>query len=260
MTYRGPLTSCLDLYVLHGALLRLVPCGDDQPKGRVAKAAKYLFGQTGLTWEGALIFFFTVFIIAFLWNYRGKEVQARNLTPAQTWTTVSAHPRVLVILYIAIGLPTVSGPFIAQVIVTVTLFILMGLGLNITLGFAGLLDLGFVAFYAIGAYTVGLLTSYGPFGLQHVSFWVAVPIAVLVAMSFGAILGLPVLGVRGDYLAIATLGLVKSFVCWQVQTSLPNILEVHRESLVSKSPVLELWRHLSEWMCHGHVTGLNWVP
>src|SRR5678816_2935671 len=63
-----------------------------------------------------------------------------------------------------------------------------------------------VAFYAVGAYTVGLLTSYGPFGLQHVSFWVAVPIAVLVAMSFGAILGLPVLGVRGDYLAIATLG------------------------------------------------------
>jgi branched-chain amino acid transport system permease protein len=100
----------------------------------------------------------------------------------------------------------VSGPFIAQVIVTVLLFILMGLGLNITLGFAGLLDLGFVAFYAIGAYTVGLLTSYGPFGLQHVSFWVAVPIAVLVAMMFGAILGLPVLGVRGDYLAIATLG------------------------------------------------------
>jgi len=112
----------------------------------------------------------------------------------------------LVIIYIAIALPTVSGPFIAQVIVTVALFILMGLGLNITLGFAGLLDLGFVAFYAIGAYTVGLLTSYGPFGLQHISFWVAVPIAILVAMTFGAILGLPVLGVRGDYLAIATLG------------------------------------------------------
>src|SRR6185436_21096811 len=110
------------------------------------------------------------------------------------------------ILYIAITLPTVSGAFIAQVIVTVTLFILMGLGLNITLGFAGLLDLGFVAFYAIGAYTVGLLTSYGPFGLQHIPFWVAVPIAVLVAMLFGAFLGLPVLGVRGDYLAIATLG------------------------------------------------------
>jgi branched-chain amino acid transport system permease protein len=82
----------------------------------------------------------------------------------------------------------------------------MGLGLNITLGFAGLLDLGFVAFFAIGAYTVGLLTSYGQFGLQHISFWAAIPIAVLVAMLAGAILGLPVLGIRGDYLAIATLG------------------------------------------------------
>jgi ABC-type branched-chain amino acid transport system, permease component len=110
------------------------------------------------------------------------------------------------IAYVALGLPQVAGPFIAQVIVTVALFILMGLGLNITLGFAGLLDLGFVAFYAVGAYTVGLLTSYGPFGLQHASFWVAVPIAVLVSMAFGAVLGLPVLGVRGDYLAIATLG------------------------------------------------------
>lgn len=144
--------------------------------------------------------------MVFLWNYRGKEVQARiSRLPKRAQLSLRVLA-ILVILYIVIGLPRVSGPFIAQVIVTVTLFILMGLGLNITLGFAGLLDLGFVAFYAIGAYTVGLLTSYGPFGLQHISFWVAVPIAVLVAMMFGAILGLPVLGVRGDYLAIATLG------------------------------------------------------
>jgi branched-chain amino acid transport system permease protein len=90
--------------------------------------------------------------------------------------------------------------------VLVALYALAGLGLNITLGFAGLLDLGFVAFFAIGAYTVGLLTSYGQYGLVHISFWVAAPIAVLVAFTAGAFLGLPVLGVRGDYLAIATLG------------------------------------------------------
>jgi branched-chain amino acid transport system permease protein len=204
--YRIPLTraSIFTFFMaLFSGLFRVVMINQ---KGNIAKAAKYLFGQTGLTWEGALIFFLAVFIIAFLWNYRGKEVQARiSRLPKRGQLTL----RILVfiiILYVAIALPTVSGAFIAQVIVTVTLFILMGLGLNITLGFAGLLDLGFVAFYAIGAYTVGLLTSYGPFGLQHVSFWVAVPIAVLVAMSFGAILGLPVLGVRGDYLAIATLG------------------------------------------------------
>ena len=204
--YRGPLTRALIFtffMALFSGLFRVVMINQ---KGGVATAAKYFFGQTGLTWEGSLIFFFAVFIIAFLWNYRGKEVQARiSRLPKRGQLSLRVIGFIL-ILYLAIGLPQVSGPFIAQVIVTVALFILMGLGLNITLGFAGLLDLGFVAFYAIGAYTVGLLTSYGPFGLQHVSFWVAVPIAVLVAMLSGAVLGLPVLGVRGDYLAIATLG------------------------------------------------------
>jgi branched-chain amino acid transport system permease protein len=172
----------------------------------MSKAAKYLFGQTGLSKAGILIFFFTIAIIVMLWDYKGKAVQsgiAKLPKGGQISLRVITYA---LIAYIALGLPQVSGPFIAQVIVTVALFILMGLGLNITLGFAGLLDLGFVAFYAVGAYTVGLLTSYGAFGLQHISFWVAVPIAVLVAMAFGAVLGLPVLGVRGDYLAIATLG------------------------------------------------------
>jgi branched-chain amino acid transport system permease protein len=205
-TYRGPLTraSIFTFFMaLFSGLFRVVMINQ---KGGVEKAAKYLFGQTGLTWEGTLIFFFGVLIIALLWNYRSKEVRARISRLPKGGQLTLRILLLIVILYIAIGLPTVSGPFIAQVIVTVTLFILMGLGLNITLGFAGLLDLGFVAFYAIGAYTVGLLTSYGPFGLQHIPFWLAVPIAVLVAMMAGAILGLPVLGVRGDYLAIATLG------------------------------------------------------
>jgi branched-chain amino acid transport system permease protein len=174
--------------------------------GVIAIAAKFLFGQTGLTMAGALIFFFAVIIIAYWWNSRGQHVQARYAGLPRRGQISLRVLALILIIYIAIALPTVSGPFIAQVIVTVALFILMGLGLNITLGFAGLLDLGFVAFYAIGAYTVGLLTSYGSFGLQHISFWAAVPIAVLVAMLAGAILGLPVLGVRGDYLAIATLG------------------------------------------------------
>jgi branched-chain amino acid transport system permease protein len=172
----------------------------------MSKVAKYLFGQTGLTIAGALIFFFGVVAIAMLWNYKGRAVQS-GIAGLPKGGQVSLRVVVIALLaYIALALPQAAGPFIAQVIVTVALFILMGLGLNITLGFAGLLDLGFVAFYAIGAYTVGLLTSYGEYGMQHISFWVAVPIAVLVAMASGAVLGLPVLGVRGDYLAIATLG------------------------------------------------------
>ncbi|RJP55324.1 MAG: branched-chain amino acid ABC transporter permease [Anaerolineaceae bacterium] len=170
------------------------------------KIAKYLYGQTGVTSEGALIFFFAVVIISVLWSWRGQSVKTSVAHLPKGGKLTLRLLAFAAIGYVALGLPQVSGPFIAQVIVTVALFILMGLGLNITLGFAGLLDLGFVAFYAIGAYTVGLLTSYGPFGLQHISFWAAVPIAVLVAMAAGFVLGLPVLGVRGDYLAIATLG------------------------------------------------------
>jgi len=168
--------------------------------------AKFIFGQTGLTMPGSLIFFFGVILISWFWNYRGRQIQSGVARLPKSGQLSLRAATIALIAIIALGLPQASGPFIAQVIVTVALFILMGLGLNITLGFAGLLDLGFVAFYAIGAYTVGLLTSYGIFGLQHVSFWVAVPIAVLVAMGAGFVLGLPVLGVRGDYLAIATLG------------------------------------------------------
>ncbi|MGH2403726.1 MAG: branched-chain amino acid ABC transporter permease, partial [bacterium] len=85
-------------------------------------------------------------------------------------------------------------------------YTLMGLGLNLEVGLAGLLDLGFVAFFAIGAYTVGLLTSVGPLGIGQWTFWGAVPVAILAALIAGVVLGIPVLGIRGDYLAIATLG------------------------------------------------------
>jgi branched-chain amino acid transport system permease protein len=70
-----------------------------------------------------------------------------------------------------------------------------------------LLDLGFVAFYAVGAYVTGLLMADSPFALAHMSFWEAMPIAVLCSVVMGVIFGIPVLKVRGDYLAVATMGL-----------------------------------------------------
>ena len=84
----------------------------------------------------------------------------------------------------------------------VIIFVLVALGLNVVVGLAGLLDLGYVGFYAVGAYVVGVLTS------QHASLpWIAaLPIAVLVSMLVGVILGTPTLRLRGDYLAIVTLG------------------------------------------------------
>jgi branched-chain amino acid transport system permease protein len=83
----------------------------------------------------------------------------------------------------------------------VLIYVMLGLGLNIVVGLAGLLDLGYVAFYAVGAYSYALLSLY--FG---VSFWVALPIAGIMAATFGFLLGFPVLRLRGDYLAIVTLG------------------------------------------------------
>jgi branched-chain amino acid transport system permease protein len=83
----------------------------------------------------------------------------------------------------------------------------MGMGLNVEVGLAGLLDLGFVAFFAIGAYSIALLTADSPHALASLSFWAALPIAVLVSVAFGFLFGIPVLGIRGDYLAVATLGI-----------------------------------------------------
>jgi len=84
------------------------------------------------------------------------------------------------------------------------LYVLLALGLNIVVGFAGLLDLGYIAFYAVGAYAYALLAS-PHFGL-HLPFWAILPIGAGVAALFGVLLGAPTLKLRGDYLAIVTLG------------------------------------------------------
>lgn len=165
---------------------------------------RFLFASNGLTLEGAII---TV-VIATGGDILLRRLDARKrisrLSEAQR--RVALPPVLLVVLVVVLVLPQGLGPFFAQVVALVALYILMGLGLNITLGLAGLLDLGFVAFFAVGAYTVGLLTSTAEFGIAQWPFWAAVPFAVLIAMLFGAVLGLPILGIRGDYLAIATLG------------------------------------------------------
>nr|WP_297397891.1 high-affinity branched-chain amino acid ABC transporter permease LivM [uncultured Marinobacter sp.] len=83
----------------------------------------------------------------------------------------------------------------------VLIYIMLALGLNVVVGLAGLLDLGYVAFYAVGAYTFALLSDYAGF-----SFWMALPVGALLAALFGLVLGFPVLRLRGDYLAIVTLG------------------------------------------------------
>ena len=91
-----------------------------------------------------------------------------------------------------------------SVLIVCSTFAILALGLNIVMGFAGLLDLGYVAFYAIGAYTTAFLAS-GHFDI-HISWWIVVWIAVAIAALWGVLLGAPTLRLRGDYLAIVTLG------------------------------------------------------
>jgi branched-chain amino acid transport system permease protein len=104
-------------------------------------------------------------------------------------------------LLIAIIIPFFASNYWLTICILSMIYILLGLGLNIVVGLAGLLDLGYVAFYAVGAYTYALGNYY--FGLN---FWEALPVAALLAGSFGCILAFPVLRMHGDYLAIVTLG------------------------------------------------------
>ncbi|MFJ4376393.1 high-affinity branched-chain amino acid ABC transporter permease LivM [Pseudomonas japonica] len=103
----------------------------------------------------------------------------------------------------ALALPLLfsGNRYVIDIATTVLIYVMLGWGLNVVVGLAGLLDLGYVAFYAVGAYSYALLSQYLGF-----SFWLCLPIAALLAALFGMLLGYPTLRLRGDYLAIVTLG------------------------------------------------------
>ncbi|MFZ6026428.1 MAG: ABC transporter permease subunit [Chloroflexota bacterium] len=129
----------------------------------------------------------------------------------QPWiqkTALNAKMRLVLLALLCGGfllLPLGLGQYWNYTLGTVGIYVLLGLGLNIVVGLAGLLDLGYVAFFAIGAYTVALMTAPEPHHLEW-SFWAALPFAVVLAALAGITLGIPVLRMRGDYLAIVTLG------------------------------------------------------
>ncbi|MFN3564973.1 MAG: branched-chain amino acid ABC transporter permease [Burkholderiaceae bacterium] len=168
---------------------------------------EWLYDSGGLSPGGAMALFALFAAGVALWSRRAAAVRRwyRNQpAPRQRGVRWAAAALFIVALVV---LPPAAGPYLSTVLVLVGLFALMGLGLNLEVGFAGLLDLGYVAFFAIGAYTTALLTSTGEYGIAQVSFWAAVPIAMTLSLLAGVLLGIPVLGIRGDYLAIATLGL-----------------------------------------------------
>jgi branched-chain amino acid transport system permease protein len=183
--------------------------------------SKFFFTSTGLTLIGAvlvLVLSAALTLASQFWQrylankkqhvVRDDEEQAAARHSVQWWAGM-----VLVSIFL-VSFPLWSKAFLSNVADFVGLYIIMGLGLNLVIGFAGMLDLGFVAFYALGAYTMAILTSpvigYRLFGTPQgeglLTFWQALPFSMIVATIGGALLALPILKMRGDYLAIATLG------------------------------------------------------
>jgi branched-chain amino acid transport system permease protein len=119
-------------------------------------------------------------------------------------STYAVSPKWLlatILLALAIAYPFLTSRYGQDVAINVLVYICLGLGLNIVVGLCGLLDLGYIAFYGVGAYTYALLSIHYDF-----SFWLSLPLAALLAAAAGCIIGYPTLRMRGDYLAIVTLG------------------------------------------------------
>ncbi|GAB1420099.1 hypothetical protein MASR2M15_01770 [Anaerolineales bacterium] len=232
----------------------------------------FIFGAGGFT--GALItrssqimhdgmlYMVTLMLICGILNTRGKMDELMTLScllifflaftfipnagrrVSAIYETLPARQRIrinrlsgLMALFIALVAPVFLGQYISNILDLVMLYVIMGLGLNVMVGYAGLLDLGYVASFAIGSYTVAILMTPsvvtigcnpeliaganwaswcnngisasllgGFYGIGILTFWQALPWAIIVSGVTGMALGVPVLGLRGDYLAIVTLG------------------------------------------------------
>ncbi|HWH41947.1 MAG TPA: ABC transporter ATP-binding protein [Usitatibacter sp.] len=130
-----------------------------------------------------------------------NALAALRRNPAAKWIGLALIVATLIALPFVLA---IAGTAWVRITNLAILFVLLSLGLNIVVGFAGLLDLGYIAFYAVGAYTYALLAS--PHFNLHLPFWVILPIGAAIACLFGVMLGTPTLKLRGDYLAIVTLG------------------------------------------------------
>lgn len=165
-------------------------------------------------WINVLYIAVGSFVLSMLFRraMKRKEIQASEKETGEDDSDQSVIHRLILIpkyrniiylslLSIAIVFPFIFSTYQVNIMTTALMYVVLGLGLNIVVGLAGLLDLGYVAFYAVGAYTYALLNHH--FGL---GFWTVLPIGGLLAALFGILLGIPVLRLRGDYLAIVTLG------------------------------------------------------
>ncbi|MEA3334692.1 MAG: hypothetical protein U9R25_02210 [Chloroflexota bacterium] len=211
LTFGLPTTQAMLLWLVAGTLLGLMGAALQIAPGRARLIILALFSLWILAslLETEFLVFLAVIALLGLFTrwYTGRHLPSGTPFKQAQWRHKVFFGVVLVVwlLVMTVG-PAILGDYWARVLLFVGIYTMLGLGLNIVVGFAGLLDLGYVAFFAIGAYTMALLTSAeSSLGLE-MSFWVALPICMVTAAITGILLGFPVLRMRGDYLAIVTLG------------------------------------------------------
>jgi branched-chain amino acid transport system permease protein len=164
-------------------------------------------------WRNMALVGIGAFLLSFVWRRlldrreRGQKLaercdgEARPIDRGLGYEPRIYRPLLAAGALFAIAFPFLFSSYQTNIMTTALIYVMLGLGLNIVVGLAGLLDLGYVAFYAVGAYSYALLNYH--FGL---GFWMILPVGALLGALFGILLGFPVLRLRGDYLAIVTLG------------------------------------------------------
>ncbi len=165
-------------------------------------------GGRALTFPAAVIVVVAAFAITIGTDRPRNELRARVQAAPPEQKQRWVFGGIAIFIGFGVFLPMIFGSLVNELLATTGLFLLMGLGLNIVIGYAGLLDLGYVAFFAVGAYTAAILTteSTARNWAPGLSFWEALPFVVIVAAIAGILVGTPVIRMRGDYLAIVTLG------------------------------------------------------
>jgi branched-chain amino acid transport system permease protein len=210
---RTPIAVALASVILLGLVQRIVTSALQQ----LDIEHDWLYSKVthGLTPLGGAVVFVVVVLAWLLWDRRGRAAREQLRATAAERSTVRVASLAVLVAILAI-VPPLVGAEISQVLGTVMIFLLLGLGLNIVVGYAGLLDLGYVAFFAFGAYMLGLVTgaqlntttgSAPPVLSLNLNFYVAIFVVAALAAVVGVLIGAPVLRLRGDYLAIVTLGL-----------------------------------------------------
>lgn len=170
-------------------------------------------------WNNLWIIGVSFFFLSFIWRKlleRREQTAGQESKMAQRVGTLMEQPKIRIGSFAAAGIfllifPLVFGMYQTNVMISVMIYILLGLGLNIVVGYGGILHLGYAAFYAVGAYSYGLFFQY--LGEKFLAagvntglmFWMSLPGAALLSVVFGILLCLPVIRLKGDYLAIVTL-------------------------------------------------------